>query len=69
MDFIRNAMFEAVVKQIYGQDNVPQTRVCLPVVFVHPFCAFKCVTVMGYVHSFSLLPFVYEFITSISTKP
>ena len=41
MDFIRNAMFEAVLKQIYGQDNVPQTRVCLPVVFVHPFCAFN----------------------------
>ena len=28
MDFVRNAMFEAVVKQLFGHDNVPQEKVC-----------------------------------------
>ena len=40
MDFVRDAMFEAVVKQLFGKDNVPQTRVRLLIVFVYPFCAF-----------------------------
>ena len=29
MDFIRDAMFESVVRQLFGEDNVPQTRVWL----------------------------------------
>jgi len=37
MDFVRDAMFEAVVKQLFGKDNVPQTRVRLLIVFVYPF--------------------------------
>ena len=28
MDFVRDAMFEAVVKQLFGHDNVPQEKVC-----------------------------------------
>lgn len=40
MDFVRDAMFEAVVKQLFGKDNVPQTRVRLLIVFVYPLCAF-----------------------------
>ena len=31
MDFIRDAMFESVVRQLFGEDNVPQTRVWLVV--------------------------------------
>ena len=27
MDFIRDAMFESVVRQLFGEENVPQTRV------------------------------------------
>ena len=27
MDFVRNVMFEAAVKQAYGCDNVPQEKV------------------------------------------
>ena len=29
MDFVRDAMFESVVRQLFGEDNVPQTRVWL----------------------------------------
>ena len=29
MDFIRDAMFESVVRQLFGEENVPQTRVWL----------------------------------------
>ena len=27
MDFVRDAMFEAVVKQLFGHENVPQDKV------------------------------------------
>lgn len=29
MDFVRDAMFEAVVRQLFGHDNVPQEKVCI----------------------------------------
>ena len=32
MDFVRDAMFEAVVRQLFGHDNVPQEKVCVWVI-------------------------------------
>ncbi len=26
MDFVRHAMFESVVRQLFGRENIPQTR-------------------------------------------
>ena len=41
MDFVRDAMFEAVVKQLFGHDNVPQEKVC-ELSLAGPFPAFQC---------------------------
>lgn len=49
MDFVRDAMFEAVVRQLFGHDNVPREKVCTCVALIVwravDMCSFDCVRV------------------------
>ena len=42
MDFVRDPMFEAVVKQLFGRNNVPEKKVCVSVCDEGGMCVCEC---------------------------
>ena len=65
MDFVRDAMFEAVVRQLFGHDNVPQEKVCVWVIVLRAaglraycirICTVNKINLVCFNFNYSLVP-------------